>query len=197
MRVQAGGVLFLCLLACGGCGGKSTDELIADLKSGKEKAGLTAARNLPQGEAEKVVPALIEALRHRGQDVRRSAAVKLGGFREQAKDAIPALQKAAKNDGDARVREAAGIALSRIDPERFPPYSPVPPLIEALKDKSSDKRRNAAIQLGGFREHAKDAIPALQKAQHDGDAKVREAAGIALSRIDPERFPETPKAGRQ
>ena len=122
MRVQTGLVLLLCLLACGGCSkGKSTDELIADLKSGKE--GIIAARTLPQGDAEKVVPALIEALRHGGNDIRRSAAIKLGGFREQAKDAIPALQKAEQHDGDARVREAAGIALSRIDPERFP-YTP-------------------------------------------------------------------------
>ena len=124
MRVQTGLVLLLCLLACGGCGKeKSTDELIADLKSGKEKEGIIAVRTLPQGDAEKVVPALIEALRHRGNDIRRSAAIKLGGFGEQAKDAIPALQKAEEHDGDARVREAAGIALSRIDPERFP-YSP-------------------------------------------------------------------------
>src|SRR5271157_551412 len=124
MRVQTGWVLLLCLLACVGCSnGKSTDELITDLKSGKEKEGVIAARTLPQGDAEKVVPALIEALRHRGNDIRRSAAIKLGGFGEQAKDAIPALQKAEEHDGDARVREAAGIALSRIDPERFP-YSP-------------------------------------------------------------------------
>ncbi len=124
MRGQTGLVLLLGLLACGGCGnGKSTEELVADLKSGKELDGVIAARTLPRGEAEKVVPALIEALRNKGKDIRRSAAIQLGAFGEQAKDAIPALQKAAKHDGDARVREAAGIALSRIDPERFP-YKP-------------------------------------------------------------------------
>ncbi len=126
MRVQTGLVLLLGLLACGGCSNqKSTDELIADLKSDKEIEGVIAARTLPRGgdDAAKVVPALIGALRHRGNDVLRSAAIKLGGFGEQAKDAIPALQKAEEHDGDARVREAAGIALSRIDPERFP-YSP-------------------------------------------------------------------------
>ena len=124
MRVQTGLVLLLCLLACGGCSkGKSTDELIADLKSGKE--GIIAARTLPGDDAEKVVPALIEALKLSSSDIRRSAAIKLGGFREQAKDAIPALQKAEEHDGDARVREAAGIALSRIDPERFPYVSKV------------------------------------------------------------------------
>ena len=126
MHVQTGLVLLLCLLACGGCNtGKSTDELIADLKSGTEIEGVKAARTLPRGkeDAEKVVPALIEGLTHKGNDVRRSSALKLGEFHEQAKDAIPALQKAEQDDGDARVREAAGIALSRIDPEQFPPYT--------------------------------------------------------------------------
>jgi HEAT repeat protein len=123
MRVQTGLVLLLCLLACGGCNnGKSTDELIADLKSGEEIEAVKAARTLPRAkeDAEKVVPALIEGLTHKGNDVRRSSALKLGEFKEQARDAIPALQKAEQDDGDARVREAAGIALSRIDPERFP-----------------------------------------------------------------------------
>jgi HEAT repeat protein len=142
MRVQTGLVLLLCLLACGGCGKqKSTDELIADLKSGKQKEGLFAARTLPQRDAEKVVPALIEALRHSGQDVRRSAAVKLGGFGEQAKDAIPALQKAEEHDGDSRVREAAGIALSRIDPERFPPYTFKPQTSKGRSGVASQKKK--------------------------------------------------------
>jgi HEAT repeat protein len=200
MRMQIGLVLWLGLLACGGCSNqKSTDELIAGLKSGDEKEGVIAARTLPRGssDAAKIVPALIEALKHKGQDVRRSSALKLGEFRELAKDAIPALQEAAEHDSDARVREAAGIAMSRIDPERFPSYSPVPALIEALKDRRSDMRLSAATRLGEFRERAKNAIPALQKAEHDSDARVREAAGTALSRIDPERFPSTPKAGRQ
>ena len=115
MRVLSVLVLFLCLLACGGCNnGKSTDELIADLKSGTEIEGVKAARTLPRGkgDAEKVVPALIEALSHKGSDVRRSSALKLGEFHELAKDAIPSLQKLEEHDGDARVREAAGIALS-------------------------------------------------------------------------------------
>jgi HEAT repeat protein len=135
MRVQTGLVLLLCLLACVGCSKqKSTDELIADLKAGKEIEGVIAARTLPQGNAEKVVPALIEALTHRANDVRRSSAIKLGVFGEQAKDAIPALQKAEEHDGDARVREAAGIALSRIDPERFP-YTPKVGKAVASKNK--------------------------------------------------------------
>ena len=70
----------------------------------------------------------------------RRAAVKLGGFGEQAKDAIPALEKASKHDGDARVREAAGIALSRIDPKRFP-YSPKIGSRVASQKKIQKKKR--------------------------------------------------------
>jgi HEAT repeat protein len=113
-------VIFL-LLACGGCGKtKSTDELIADLKSSQEKDRLIAVRLLPQrkGDAAKVVPALIEALKGKETDIRLSAAIGLGYFGDQAKDAIPALQEA-QRDRDARVREAAGKALSRIDAQRF------------------------------------------------------------------------------
>ena len=122
MRVWTRFVLLLCLLACGGCGKKkSTDELIADLKASQERERIIAARLLPQrkGDAAQVVPALIEALKGKEGDVRWGAAIGLGSFGEQAKDAIPALQ-AAQRDRDARVREAAGVALSRIDPAQFP-----------------------------------------------------------------------------
>jgi HEAT repeat protein len=76
---------------------------------------------LPQRteDAARIVPALIEAVKNKAVDVRLSAAIGLGTFGEQAKDAIPALQ-AAQSDRDARVRQAAGVALSRIDPTRFP-----------------------------------------------------------------------------
>jgi HEAT repeat protein len=80
---------------------------------------------LPQrkGDAAQVVPALIEALKDKGEDVRWSAAIGLGYFGDQARDAIPALQ-AAQRDRDARVREAARVALSRIDPNLAPKSAP-------------------------------------------------------------------------
>jgi HEAT repeat protein len=121
MRLRWRFALLLGLLACGGCGReKSTDELIADLKSPSEKVRLIAVRLLAQrkGDAERVVPALAEALKDEDGDVRWSAVIGLGGMGESATAAIPALQ-AAQNDRDARVREAAGVALSRIDPSRF------------------------------------------------------------------------------
>jgi HEAT repeat protein len=124
MRVRTGLVLLLCLVACGGCGKKSTAELVADLKSPQEGDRIKAVRLLPQRKADavQVVPAMIDALKDKDGDVRWSAAIGLGYFGEQARDAIPALQ-AAQRDRDARVREAAGVALSRIDPAKFPARS--------------------------------------------------------------------------
>jgi HEAT repeat protein len=118
MRARTYFVPLLFLLTGGGCSKtKSTDELIVDLKSREERERITAVRLLPQrkGDAAQVVPALIKSLKDSQGDVRWSAAIGLGYFGEQAKDAIPALREA-QHDRDARVREAAGVALSRIDP---------------------------------------------------------------------------------
>ena len=129
MRARTRLVLLLCFLAGSGCGKKkSTEQLIADLKASQERERVIAVRLLPQrkGDATQVVPALIEALKDKEGDIRLSAAIGLGSFGEQAKDAIPALQ-AVQRDRDARIREAAGKALSRIDPVKFPvPSKPRP-----------------------------------------------------------------------
>jgi HEAT repeat protein len=122
MRVRTGLVLLFCVLICSGCGKKkSTGELVQDLKSQQEKDRVIAVRLLQhrEGNAAQVVPAMVEALKDKVVDVRWSAAIGLGYFGDEAKDAIPALQQA-QHDRDPRVREAAGVALSRIDPEQFP-----------------------------------------------------------------------------
>jgi HEAT repeat protein len=66
-----------------------------------------------------VVPALIEALHDKDADIRISAAIGLGYFGDQAKEAIPPLE-AAERDHDPRVREAATKAISRISPKLAP-----------------------------------------------------------------------------
>ena len=132
MRLPTCLVLSLCLLACSGCRrAKSTAELLEDLKAPEVGERAIAVRILPQRKADgaQIVPALIEALKDKDRDIRRSAALGLGSFGEQAKDAIPALQTA-QRDRDARVREGAGIALPRIDPTRFPDPSKPPPSVK-------------------------------------------------------------------
>src|SRR5207245_10211648 len=97
MRIWIHFVLLLCLPVCCGCGKqKSTNQLIADLKSSDERDRIVAVRLLQhrEGDAAQVVPALIEALKDNDGDVRWSAAIGLGYFGEQATDAIPALQAA-------------------------------------------------------------------------------------------------------
>ena len=124
MRIRTRFVLLLCLLAVG-CGQKkSTAELIVDLKSPREKERVIAVRLLSQrkGDAAQSVPALVEALKDKENDIRWSAAIGLGRLGESAKEAIPALETA-RRDRDAWVREAAGVALSRIDP-KFVPKTP-------------------------------------------------------------------------
>jgi HEAT repeat protein len=67
-------------------------------------------------------------------------------------------------------------------------------VVAALNDKASDVHWSAAIGLGYFGAEAREAIPALQDAQRDRDARVREAARVAISRIDPTVAPATAQA---
>jgi HEAT repeat protein len=87
------------------------------------------------------------------------------------------------------------IIAVRLLPQRKGTATPeiVQGLIQSLKDKEGDVRWSAAIGLGYFGEQAKEAVPALQVAQRDRDARVREAAAVALFRIDPARFPDPTK----
>ena len=59
----------------------------------------------------------------------------------------------------------------------------VPALIESLKANEADVRWSAAIGLGYFGAEAKTALPALEEMQRDKDARVREGARVAISRI--------------
>lgn len=63
------------------------------------------------------------------------------------------------------------------------PSDPVPALIDALKDKDSDIRFAATLELARRREKAGSAVPALTGALKDGDALVRSSAADALGRI--------------
>jgi len=107
------------------------------------------------GIGEPVVPALVEALKYKNEDVRQLAAEALGKIGPEAKEAIPALIEALK-DKNEQVRQYAAGALYSIGPEA---KEAIPALIEALKDKVV--RQYAADALGSIGPEAKEATGPL------------------------------------
>ncbi len=110
-------VLSLVVLAAG-CGPRSTDHWLRQLKDPDVVKRRQAVRELGArtAEAERVVPALAEALRDDDQYVRHDSATALGKFGPEARPAVTALGAALK-DKDRNVRRAAEAALRRIAPD--------------------------------------------------------------------------------
>src|SRR4051812_4900645 len=71
-------------------------------------------------------------------------------------------------------------ALPKARPDETP--EAVKALIDALKDKDADVRKNAVVALGRIGLQAKDAIPALTGVLKDESVDVRGAAVLTLGR---------------
>jgi HEAT repeat protein len=101
-----------------GCGSSlSTEDCLRQLQEGDVARKRQAIRELgsrPE-EAERAVPALVEALRDENGYVRRDAAYALGKLGAEAKSAVPALL-AARKGRERSVRKAVDEALKKIDP---------------------------------------------------------------------------------
>ena len=110
-------VTALALLAAG-CGGRSTDYWLQQLKDQDVVKRRQAVRELGSrtAEAPRVVPALAESLRDDNEYVRHDCATALGKFGPEARAAAPALLAALK-DRDHNVRRAAEMALKKITPD--------------------------------------------------------------------------------
>ena len=91
------------------------------------------------------------------------------------------------------VRKLAGKTLGLFGAQALGPLFPetVKALTQGLTDTSAEFREYAARALGQL--GAGEAIPALQKATQDSDARTRAAAAEALQRI---ASPESEKKGR-
>lgn len=110
--------------------------------------------------------------------VRLMGAGVIGGLRaaeELARvEAVRALQDAARNDSDARVREQA---LRSLDNLRVKVDKDV--LLKALGDEEAKVRRAAVCGVQTSLEKA-DAVQALRAMTDDRSAEVREAVGLTL-----------------
>lgn len=156
------------------------------------------------------VPALIDALRDENWTVRRGAAIALGEIGPEAKEAVPTLIGALKDE--PHVRLVAAVALGEMGaaakdavPAMIdvltgayfsipPPKGLMEPLkklgllaIPALKESlnSPDRliRVFVAEALGELGSASKDAVPALIRALKDDDQQVRENAAESLGKI--------------
>ena len=111
-------VLIGLVLLAAGCGARSTDHWLGQLKDSDVVKRRQAIRELGArtGDAPRIAPALVKALGDENAYIRRDSAVALGKLGPEAKQAVPALLDALR-DKDRRVGTAALAALKKIDPE--------------------------------------------------------------------------------
>lgn len=121
--------------------------------------------------------ALIAALKDKDSEVRGAAAVSLGDHADR--DAVAPLM-AALSDKSAFVRAQAARALGV---NGSAATRAVPALIRLLtSDEDSEVKRQAATALGPIGDRS--ALPALERARHDRDPYLAQAALDAIRMID-------------
>jgi len=146
----------------------------------------------------KEIPKLIDDLKAKDGGTRARAADRLAAAAarrsKDVKEAIPTFLDMVKSDSSADARKGAAHALGFADAD---PMTTVPVLLTALEsDKDYGVKAAAATSLGyignSTKGAAKDAIPALQKAQAEAKAAGKDdkekaalgkAAGGALKMI--------------
>ena len=122
------------------------------------------------------LPLLIDSLGHDDKYVRIIAAKMLHKLGPEAKEAIPALEKAL-HDKESEVRQYSAETLSTLNRESIPVF------IRLLSDYDENVRKTAAESLGKMGQEAIDSVPALTKLLHDQSFEVRVAAEEALKTI--------------
>ncbi|QDU19271.1 HEAT repeat domain-containing protein [Urbifossiella limnaea] len=122
------------------------------------------------------LPDLLRRLRAAVPIDRARAARDLGRLGWLARDAIPALVRAA-DDADGKVREAATQALGQMGPEALPPLK--------LMLRHDDKyvRRQAVWALGRLGPLARPALAAVCEALRDADPRTASGAAQALGNM--------------
>jgi len=130
------------------------------------------------------VPQLIESLQSDELLVRSSAAYALGRVGPAASSAVDPLRDRFENDDEKFVRMASIWALIHIRPnDEGLAKLAVPLLIEALKSERSEVRYEAVTTLGELGPAAVDAISSIEPLVHDLNEAVRNAATLALTRL--------------
>ena len=186
--------------AAGSATAADVSKLVADLKNNDSDVRRAAAKSLAEmgPDAKSAAPALIRTLKNdKDLFVRRFAAQALGDIEANPKTAVPALAAVLKQNDQKELAEAAVTSLGKMGPPA------VPPLIDALKNKTAAPKKEkgkkkgpaptdptalvrtkAAEALGNIGPPAKAAVPALIDSLRD--ANVRTEAAVALGNIGPD-----------
>jgi HEAT repeat protein len=167
--------------ALGYIGKPAVSHLVRLLKGKKARTRYLAASALGStGAGPSVVKPLIDALRAPDFEVRFYAVRDLRRIGPAAAAAVPALVAA-----DVPVGERLA-ALANIGEKGLPP------LLQALSDKDTRVRAQAASSLGHRAVRGKAAVAALSRALEDNDAEVRAAAAMSLWGMGPVAKPAVP-----
>jgi len=122
------------------------------------------------------LPDLIRALRSKAAAERLRAAKDLGRLGWLAREAMPALVGALKDD-DARVREASAHAVGQMGPEALPA------LAAMLTHHDKYVRRNAVWAMGKLGALARPVLPDLCRGLKDSDPRTASGAAQALGNM--------------
>ncbi len=171
-------VLVLALVTPGAEAGKRpVAELISELKKGDaEKLKAIEEIEALGDKAADAVPALVELLSAKSEDVRLHTAMAMAKIGEPA---VEPLTKAL-SASDSSVRFYAAWGLAFVGPRA---KHATPALVKAMSDPAADVRRKAAYALGRVDPDPELVVAALVNALGDADADVRQTAGAALPKM--------------
>jgi HEAT repeat protein len=162
-------------------------EWLAELRHADAdvRARAVAAWRELAGPLRAALPDLVAALRDASATVRREAAAAVGALGHVglsiSQAARSALTMAADVDDDESIRARALDELLVLGPIT---HTPLPALVEALRDGLPEVRRGAAEAIGELGSRARDAVGALIQAQYDSDPGVLVQVARSLWRVD-------------
>ena len=170
---------------------RATDELAKALTHPYVNVRIVAARTLgwPFFDHARVMSKMLAALKDKNNEVRYSIALAVNRCRPRAMIVAPALFECCASE-DAQVRWAAGTTL-RLH-VRFPAPEDIDIAVAHLSHENAHVRTVAAEVLARLGTRAKSGVPSLLKALQDKAPGVRDAAALALARVDPENDATVP-----